>query len=149
MKQLNNVRKMSIDEIYDLFNYFPEIQDKGFVDYLITALSLLDENTIDIIADRVIFISAEKYTRGIFVNHLSKRYKNKDIVFLNISRYKNKKIIISIILHEIAHAYYRHKSYQYDFGDSELYEKQENEADELAKKWYPEYIKLPKKIFYI
>lgn len=140
----NYMGKYTIEEIFDVFNGFPEIEDEKVKRYLVTSISYIDEEIIDLIEEKVVIISADKTIYGMYINHLSRRYKSKDFIFLNISRFRNEKKIISIILHEIAHFYYRHKCYQYDYKDSDLYEKYENQADELAKKWYKDYIKTRK-----
>lgn len=47
---------------------------------------------------------------------------------------------IFVVLHEFTHAYLRHRSPMFDSLDAEENEAQEIEADELALKWFNDYI---------
>ena len=47
---------------------------------------------------------------------------------------------VFVVMHEIAHAYLKHKCPVYDGIGRDEVEKQENEADMLARVWYNEYV---------
>ena len=46
---------------------------------------------------------------------------------------------ISTVLHEVAHAYRKHKSKLFDGLSQAEADRQQAEADELAQSWYPDY----------
>ena len=105
------------------------------------ALSFLPQPVNEDLVRRLVIIGGDHI--GAF--HVPKSLRTThEIVFLSDAFLREHDtpdaLFISVVLHEVAHAYKRHRSKLYDHISQQEKDDQEAEADSLARSWYPEFI---------
>ncbi len=132
---MDGVNFYSKDEIWYDLNSAPEVDDHKMQVLIVKALSTLDPNIVDKVCAKVIFVSLNEASWGIYINHNSVRYKNKDFILLSPKIYEfDESEQIRIVLHEVAHFILRHKTLL-DYEDNSQYDRNEEEADKLVIQW--------------
>lgn len=128
--------------------YTPQQVDYAFADMneigdeqrmlLATALSILEKDLIDRIADEACFICCHSGILGFQLWLKSKYLKGKKvIIFLSEEVFKGEeKEILHTILHEVAHYVLKHKCiFDFPIGEEDKMKFQEVEAEVLVEKW--------------
>ena len=105
---------------------------------LIRALSVLDKELVDRIAQEVFFVGADPSTRGYYIPRSASIIKErKTIIFYTAKLFaQDSENVTKDILHEIAHHVLKHKSiFDFNIGEEHKMELQEKAADRLIGKW--------------
>lgn len=133
-KDFNN--KYTWQQVDYAFAGMDEISDDQRMP-LAKALSVLDKDLVDKIADEIIFISSNPDTFAFCLpldaNHLRNK---KGLIFLSESVFRlNEGKFRRTILHEVAHYILKHKCiFDFEIGDDKM-DLQEEAADKLVEKW--------------
>ena len=112
--------------------------DNDFSKILIKALSKLPKGVAEWAIEHAVFVSALEthYAYTLNLNELVEKGKMGLIVLCEKLKYQNEEEQLFDIAHEIAHAKLRHSTaYPDRRAASRSEEKDEREADELAKSW--------------
>jgi len=123
--------------IKEVSNKFGDILEENNRVYLMKALSSLDKEIVDKIAEEVLFTdSRDGYAYHIPLNS---RYlkERKSIIFLSYYlKEKTEEDAIKIILHEIAHYYLNHKTlFDFPLDEIDKFYMQDKEADKQVEEW--------------
>lgn len=112
------------------------------VRYLIACtLSKIPKKIAERVMNNCMFVvPMRRYERGFFMP--KKYFKNKNVLAFPENLFKwCQKTQDYVVLHEVAHFYLKHQSPLWEDMSDEEAEKQEQEADRLAKKWLSDYSK--------
>lgn len=134
----NKTKKYNSEEVDYLFGGMNEVNENQRY-FIAEALSKLDKEIVDKLAEEVLFVASYE-DRCFFLPLNAKHLEIKKGIFFSEGLFNEKDdFIIKIILHEVAHFILKHKClFDFEEGKEAEKDKQEEEADELVKKWLKE-----------